>query len=142
AQETAAALVARYVSPASLPRLRIAFEGQIGSLGCTVQNSLISYFLRSDQSFGLEMLRKAMASRKHTRCYGGALSAAAGEEITPEFEALALECLNDGDEEAIFSAVSVLCAHGSIDNKTKIKAAIERLLNRWREEKKDVDAGI
>src|SRR5205814_8501673 len=130
AQETTAALVARYVSAASLPRLRVAFEDQIGTLGCTVQDSLISYFLRADQSFGLEMLRKAIASRNETRCYCNALSDAVEDEMTPEFEALALEYLNDSDEEVMFSAIRVLCAHGSIDNKTKIKAAIKQLLDR------------
>jgi hypothetical protein len=142
AQETAAALVARYVSAASLPRLRAAFEDQIGTLGCTVQSSLISYFLRSNQNVGLEMLRKALATRKHTRCYGNVLLAAAGEEITPEFEALALEYLNDSDEEVMYSAVRVLCAYGSIDNEAKIKAAIKQLLDRWRAEKIDPDSGI
>jgi hypothetical protein len=142
AQETTAALVARYVSAASLPRLRIAFEDQIGTLGCTVQASLISYFLRADESFGLEMLRKAVASRKDTRCYCDALPDAAGDEITPEFEALALEYLNDSDEEVMYSAVRVLCAYGSIDNKAKIKAAIKQLIDRWRGEKRDPESGI
>ncbi len=62
--------------------------------------------------------------------------------MTPEFEALALEYLSDSNEEVMYSAVGVLCAHGSIDNKTKIKAAIKQLLDRWREEKRDPDSVI
>jgi hypothetical protein len=142
AQETVAALVARYVSPASLPRLRGFFEDKIGTLGCTVQSSLLSYFLRSDQSLGLQMIRKALASRKVTRCYASALADVVGQELTPESEALVLEGLNETDAEVVSSAVQVLCAHGSADNKDKIKAAIKRLLDQWREEKRDPDESI
>ena len=50
--ETSTALIPRYVSAASLPRLRTAFENQIGQLACLQQGHLISYFLQLDPNFG------------------------------------------------------------------------------------------
>ena len=140
--ETAMALVSRYVSAGSLPRLRSAFENRIGEIPCAEQASIISYFLRADQNFGLEMVRKALDSRKQTRCYPSVLTGAAGDTITPEFEAVALAYLKDRDPEVAFSAVKVLCTRGSSNNRQAIKAAIKQLLERWREEKVDPDAPI
>jgi len=140
--ETSAALVSRYVSAAALPRLRSAFENQIGRMPCREQASILSYFLRADQNFGLEMVRKALDSRKHTHCYPSVLTDAAGETITPEFEAVALRYLNDQDPELAFSAVRVLCSGGSAKNKPAIKAAIKQRLEDWREKKVDPDASI
>ncbi|HEX7721608.1 MAG TPA: hypothetical protein VF397_05580 [Pyrinomonadaceae bacterium] len=138
--ETADALIARYVSAAALPRVRAGFENRIGELACANQASLISYFRRADQKFGLEMIRRALRSRKHTRCYPNVLTDAAGETITPEFEALAAEYLNDDDPEVVFSAVRVLCQHGSIANKPKIKAAIKQVIDQLRAAKVDPEA--
>ena len=138
--DTAMALVARYASAAALPRLRTAFEDQMGKMACANQASLISYFLRVDQNVGLEMIRKALASRKETHCFPNVLTEAAGETISPEFEALAAEYLNDDNGEVVFSAVSVLCKHGTAASREKIKGAIQRLLSRWREQKIDPDA--
>ena len=68
------------------------------------------------------------------------LTDAARETITPEFEALAAEYLNDDDPEVVFSAIKVLCEHGSIANKAKIKAAIKQVVDRLREAKVDPEA--
>ena len=138
--ETSAALVSRYVSAAALPRLRSAFENLIGRMACREQASILSYFLRADQNFGLEMVKKALDSRKHTHCYPSVLTDAAGETISPEFEAVALRYLDDRDAEVVFSAVKVLCGRGSANNRPAIKAAIKQLLERWREQKVDPDA--
>ena len=138
--ETSAALVSRYVSAASLPRLRAGFDQRLGKMACAEQASLISYFLRADQNYGLEAIRKALRSRKDTHCYANVLNEVAGDTISPQFEALALEYLNDPDAEMVFSAVKVLCAHGSITNKAKIKAAIKQVIERWRAAKVDPEA--
>jgi hypothetical protein len=138
--ETEVALVSRYVSAAALPRLRAAFENRIGKMACAEQASLISYFLRANQNYGLEATRKALASRKDTHCYPNVLTDAAGDTISPEFEALAIEYLNDPDPEVVFSVVKVLCEHGSITNKPKIKAAIKQVIDRWREARVDPEA--
>lgn len=140
--ETAMALVARYASPASLPRLRAGLENRVGELACAEQASLLSYFLRADQAFGLEMVKKAVLSRQHTHCYPEVLTAAAGETITPEFAALSREFLDDNDEEVVYRAVKVLCAQGSSQDKPKIKAAIKKILDQWRQEKKNPDAAV
>ena len=138
--ETSVALIPRYVSSASLPRLRAGFENRIGTMACRQQADVISYFLRAAPDFGLEMIKKAVRSRTETRCYPGALTAAAGDSISPEFEALALSYLDDDDPEVVFSAIQVLCKHGSIANKPRIRATIARLVNRWREAKLDPEA--
>jgi hypothetical protein len=138
--ETSMALVSRYVSAAAWPQLRAAFDHRIGQMACAEQASLLSYFLRSDQNYGLEAIRKALRSRKDTHCYSNVLTDAADETISPEFEAMTLEYLNDPDPEVVFSAVKVLCAHGSIAHKPKIKAAIKRVIDRWREAKVDPEA--
>jgi hypothetical protein len=139
---TSIALVSRYVSAASLPRLRVVFERLIGRMACAQQASLLSYFLRADQNYGLEMTRKALGARKVTRCYPDVLIQVAGDTITPEFEALAAQYLDDPHPEVVMSAVKVLCEHGSVANKSKIKVAIKRLLQRWQEEKVDPDAPL
>jgi hypothetical protein len=143
-EETAAALIARYVSPASLPRVREAFEDKIGTFGCTVQSSLIEYFLHSDQEFGLQMIRKELAVRKGTRCYATALGNAAvsDEQLTPPAESLVLEYLNDSDPDTVLSAVALLAAHGSSDSRSKIKAAITQLLERLRTQKRDPESDM
>ncbi len=141
-QETAVALVNRYASGASLPRLRVAFENKIGELDCTVQSSLISYFLGHDEAFGLEMLRKALAARKKTRCFADALTSAAQKKNSPEFEELALEYLDDKDEDVMRQAVQVLASYGAASDKARVKTRIKRQLDQWREEKRDPDASI
>lgn len=138
--DNALALVSRYVSAAALPQLRVAFEHQIGRMACAEQESLINYFLRADQAFGLQMIQKALSSRKNTHCYPNVLTSAAGDTITPEFEAIAVENLNDPDAEVVFSAVRVLCSHGSLANKPKIVAAIKQVVDRLREAKVDPES--
>jgi len=138
--ENSVALIPRYVSAASLPRLRAGFENQMGTIGCREQGWLLSYFLRANPDFGLEMIKKAIGSRKETRCYSGVLTDVAGDSISPEFEALALSYLDEDDPEIAFSAIQVLCRDGSIANKPKIKATITRIIDRWREAKLDPEA--
>jgi hypothetical protein len=136
--ETSIALVARYVSAASFPRLRQGLEDRIGKIGCGEQADLISYFLRADESFGMAMIRKAIASRKMTRCYVDALN-----DITvasPELEALAAQLLDDRDPEVAYSAITFLCRHGSVTNRAKIKATIKRVIDGWRDPKIDPEA--
>lgn len=141
-QETGVALVERYASRASLPRLRVAYEKQIGTLGCTVQEGLISYFLRYDEPFGLEMLRNALAARKKTRCFANALTTAARKKSSPEFEQLALESLDDKNEDVMFQGVQVLAKYGAGPEKDRVKSRIKQQLDEWREEKRDPDAAI
>jgi hypothetical protein len=137
---TSTALIPRYVSAASLPRLRTAFENQIGRLACLQQGHLISYFLRVDPDFGLEMVRKAVDSRRETHCYSSVLNGAVREALLPEFEKLALDYLDDSDPEVVLSAEQILSKSGSAANKAKIKAAITRVINAWREARVDPEA--
>jgi hypothetical protein len=138
--ENSTALIPRYVSAASLPRLRASFENHIGTMACLQQADLISYFLRTDPDFGIDMIRKAIRSREQTGCYTSVLTDAARDSISPEFETLALTYLDDDDPQVAFSAVHVLCKHGSIANKPQIRATIARIINRWREAKVDPEA--
>ena len=138
--ETSMALILRYVSAASLPRLRAAFENQIGKLACLQQSDLISYFLRVDPNFGLEMIKKGVGARGETNCYQSVLNDPAIESMSSEFERLALDFLDDDDPEVVLSAEQILCKRGSVASKPKIRAAITRVISAWREAKVDPEA--
>lgn len=142
-QETALALVDRYASAAVLPRLRVAFENRIGNIACRSQESLLAYFLRADEDFGIEMLRKALASRKQTRCYANALSTAATTtRMSPKLKAFAITSLDDKNEDVMAQAAKVLSRYGDAANKVKVKARIKQQLEQWRAEKRDPDTEI
>jgi hypothetical protein len=141
-EETALALVNRYASVAALPRLRVAFENRIGNMACLSQESLLSYFLRSDEGFGIEMLRAALNAREQTRCYATALTTAATNRMSPALKHLALEVLEDKNEDVMGQAAEVLGKFGDATNKDRVKARIKQQLTQWREEKRDLDAAI
>jgi hypothetical protein len=100
-------------------------------MGVLQQRDLISYFLRVAPDFGLEVVRKAM------RTDAQVLSEAVEESMSAEFEKLSLDSLDDDNPHMVLSAVQVLCKHGAAANKPKIRAAIMRVINRWREAKVD-----
>jgi hypothetical protein len=77
------------------------------------------------------MIRKAMRTDPRV------LSEAVGESMSAKFEKLALDSLDDDNPDMVLSAVQVLCKYGSAANKPKIRAAITRVINRWREAKLD-----
>jgi hypothetical protein len=141
-QETALALVNRYASAAALPRLRVAFENRIGNIACSSQESLLAYFLRADEDFGIEMLRKALTERKQTRCYANALTTAADTRMSPKLKELAIVSLDDKNEDVMAQAAAVLSSHGDAANKAKVKARIKQQLDQWRAEKRDPEKAI
>jgi hypothetical protein len=141
-QETALALVDRYASGGALPRLRVGFENRIGNIACSSQDSLLAYFLRADEDFGIEMLRKALAERKQSRCYANALTTAAATRRSPKLKELAIATLDDKNEDVMAQAARVLGSDGDAANKAKVKARIKQQLDQWRAEKRDADAAI
>jgi hypothetical protein len=141
-EEAALGLVDRYASAAALPRLRVAFENQIGNIACRSQESLLAYFLRADEDFGIEMLNKALGAREKTRCYANALTSAVTAPMSPGLKQLVIDALDDKNEDVMSQAAEVLSTYGEAANKTKVKARIRQQLDQWRAEKRNPDADI
>lgn len=106
-------LIGRYATPAIFPRV-VAMEGdRVGQIPCEAQAALLAYAFRSDPGSGAEMLEKALAARKSTRCYTMTLGEVARRHMTPEIEQVAIAHLHDPDLEVAASAAATLRNYGS-----------------------------
>lgn len=132
--DTYSALVARYATRSILPRIQAAYADRIGKWACRIQTSLLTYFLRIDPNYGVEMLEKALASRnkaKDSRCYPSQLIELKGEYGTEEVKRVALAHLNDPQAEVMMSAAVFISRYGSQVDKQSLWNTLERWHERY-----------
>jgi hypothetical protein len=124
-------LAERYASSAVAPKLKSSYEKKVGHFACAPQDALLSYFLRVDHDSGLDLVQKALASRKSTGCYQTLLGSLARKQISPELEKLAVSFLDDADPEMVRSAAEMLGFYGSKDARDPLLHRFERWREMW-----------
>jgi hypothetical protein len=125
-----AQLLARYATPAILPRIKSAWLEQNSAWSCEVQAPVIAYFLRVDPAFGTQMLEPALsiAGRARRGCYiSGMLGLVAQFYACPELEAVAIRHLDDPEPAVVLDAVATLGKNGSA------AAEVDKRLSRFPE---------
>jgi hypothetical protein len=145
--EMAARLLARYGTAAALPRAKKFYGDGSGHWACDLQASLLAYFLRVDEPFGLERLREALTRRSKdysdgrgfSHCYSSVLRDVSGIYACPAMEKVALEFLEDADPEVASTAAAYIGRHGALADKAALFARLERWHNEWKERKQDLE---
>lgn len=125
-------LVERYATAAVSPRVRALFEKRgVGSWACAPQAALLAYFLRVEPVTGEALLRQALTSRQHTRCYPSVLKDVASLYATAELEEVASDALTDPDPEVVAGAAAVLGEHGSAAAEDRLWRRLEEWHGEW-----------
>jgi hypothetical protein len=123
-------LIARYATSASLSDVTAAVGDKIGKMPCLFQAPLLAYFLRVDPRQGAEVLEKALAARKDTRCFESELGEVANLFMSPEVKQAAINHLNDPNMVVSIQAAAVLSKHSTVEDET----LLWNRLQQWREE--------
>lgn len=131
--EAIASLIERYASGGISQQVRSIYEAPgAGKWACSIQSSLIAYFLRVDPSLGSEYLKQALAARGKdlSRCYTSTLLGVALLQPTRELEEIATASLDDDDPEVVAHAAQVLERFGSVDAEKAIWAPVREMARR------------
>jgi hypothetical protein len=124
-------LAERYASSAVAAKLKSAYEERVGRFACAPQEALLSYFLRVDPETGLDLVEKALASRKSTGCYQTILGNIARKRMRPELETMAISTLNDPDPQLVRDAAEMLGNYGSKDARDALLHRFEQWHEVW-----------
>lgn len=124
-------LAERYASSAVAAKLTSTFGEMVGRIACAPQEALLSYFLRVDPDSGLDLVQKALASRKATGCYETLLGNIARKQMSPQLEKIAISSLDDGDPEMVRSAAEMLGGYGSKDARDALLHRFEQWHEVW-----------
>ena len=130
--EAIASVIERYASDGIAQRVRAVYEAPgAGKWACSIQASLIAYFLRVDPPSGSEYLKQALAARGKnlSRCYTSALLDVARLQSGQAVEEIAIASLDDDDPEVVAHAAQVLQEFGSAD----AEKALWRRFEKWHE---------
>lgn len=139
--ETQCYLVARYATPAILPRVKAIYPDS-GKWACTLQDDLLAYFLRVSPAFGAEKVRLALSKRGegYSRCYTLLTSWLANWQMTTELKEIALAALNDPDPEVVADAAKALGEHGPPEVEQALWRRFEQWHNEWKDRKADLQS--
>jgi hypothetical protein len=127
----AAKLVARYGSPAIYARVRKTYGDTPGNWACSLQASLIAYFLRHDPQEGTTLLNQALGERERTGCYRTVLADVARTNMSLALERVAIQHLDDANREIAANAVAVLGSHGSPAAEQSLWDTFQKWHNAW-----------
>ena len=131
-ESTIVELIGRYATPGVFARVMAIEADQLGQMPCEAQAALLAYAFRSDPASGAELLSKALAARKATRCYTTVLGeVAARGQMTPEIEQEAVAHLDDPDVEVVASAVTTLGRYGSAEAEQPLWDRLRKWHSAW-----------
>lgn len=126
-------LIERYATASVSPRVKAFYSDKAGQWACSIQSSLLAYFLRVDAAMGIELVKQALAAGpKYTGCYASLFVDVAKLRTPPELEVLAIEHLDDPDPKVVFSAASMLGQHGSAGAEKPLWQRLEKWLQEWK----------
>jgi hypothetical protein len=127
-------LIERYATASVSSRVRAFYGDKAGNWACSIQSSLLAYFLRVDSAMGIELVERELAARGdgYTRCYSSLLVDVAKLRTTPGLEALAIERLDDPDPEVVINAASMLGQYGSAEAENPLWQRLEKWLHEWK----------
>jgi hypothetical protein len=120
-------LIARYASAAILPRVKRFYGDPDRGWSCETQAALLAYFLRTAPAYGADMVSRALAMRRDTRCYSTLLQDVAQLRMNADVERIAVAHLSDADAEVATSAANVLGQYGS----SRAEAPLWQRLRQW-----------
>jgi hypothetical protein len=126
-------LVARYATPAVLPRVRRYYEHDINEWMCW-QPRFIAYFLRVDPATGAAKLRELLdtpAAPQHPTCARQALGEVAQIFYSPALEQAAVAHLDDRDRRIAIDAAQTLGRYGSPAAERALWGRLERWHAEW-----------
>ena len=106
-------LIGRYATTAIFPRVLAMEENRLDKMPCEAQAAFLAYVFKADAVTGAQMLEKALAARKATRCYTTVLGEVARRRNAPEVQQSAITHLDDPDPEVAASAADTLGRYGS-----------------------------
>lgn len=123
-----APVIERYASGRMLDDVLALYREATG-WACEIQAALLGYILKHSRETGIAEVRKALGRRgkAHTGCYRDALFSALPGHWSAEAEALALESLDDPEQDVRISAAKALIAAGSLRASGAVLALIEGL---------------
>lgn len=110
-----ASLVERYATTRVLPQIIEFYQKHEGRLACSIQASLLRYWVKHDRSNGLAAVVKAISLREHTRCYTSVLWDVLSACYGPDAEEIAISFLNDEEPDVVVGAVRLLARKGTKD---------------------------
>ena len=131
-ESTIVELIGRYATPGVFARVMAIEADRLGQMPCEAQAAFLAYAFRSDPASGAELLSKALAARKATRCYTTVLGeVVARRQMTPEIEQEAVAHLDDPDMEVAASAVVTLGRYGSAEAEQPLWDRLRRWHSAW-----------
>jgi hypothetical protein len=127
-----ARLLARYATPAILPRVKAVWLKLDSTRKCDAQAQMLAYFLRVDPAFGAEQLEKGLSAVAQVDSCGNGdlLENTAQLYSCPELEAAAIRHLDDPNPAIALNAVETLGKFGS----AAAEAPLWRRFEKWHEE--------
>lgn len=106
-------LIERYATERILPDVIARYQKNEGMWACSMQESLLRYWIKHDPNAGLAAVRRAALLREHTGCYRMVLGNVLSRYYGPAAESLALSFLDDKDNEVVLDVVRLLERKGS-----------------------------
>jgi hypothetical protein len=126
-------LVARYATPAVLPRVRAYYETRLNEWMCW-QAPFIAYFLRVEPALGKAKLEEVLDTPpkpRHPRCAPGLLPAVGKLFYSPALESVAISHLDDPNHQVAAEAAAVLGGQGSPAAAAPLWHRLERWQAQW-----------
>jgi hypothetical protein len=96
---------------------------------CGYEPQVLRYVLRVAPDYGVEQVRRAMAERNQTRCFTQLLQAL-GDQI-PQAEQIAIEALDDPEQDVQQDAVIALTRWGTSEAEEPMWKRLERFHEEW-----------
>ncbi|HTY63084.1 MAG TPA: hypothetical protein VMG30_12620 [Acidobacteriota bacterium] len=133
-----AQLLARYGTPAILPRIKAALLENEDLWSCDIHAPIIAYLLRVDSAFGAAELESALSpENRKTECKP-MLSDVARFYTSSELEALAIRHLDDPDPAVVQDCAEALGRYGSKNAEAPIWRRFEKWHNDWKDRAREL----
>jgi hypothetical protein len=118
-------LIERYATARVLPRVIEFYQKNKGRWACSIQDSLLRYWVKHDRRNGLTAVVEAVGfrNRKHTRCYTSVLYHVLSAHYGPDAEEIAISFLDDEEPDLLIDVVRLLGHNGSV-------GCVDRLLRK------------
>jgi hypothetical protein len=133
-----AQLLARYGTPAILPRIKAALLENENLRSCDIHAPIIAYLLRVDPAFGTEELENALSPENRKTGCKPMPSAVARFYASAELEVLAIRHLDDPDLAVVRDCAETLGRYGSENAEVPIWRRFEKWRNDWKDRAREL----
>lgn len=108
-------LIERYATARVLPEIIKFYQKNKGKWACSIQDSLLRYWMKHERPKGLAAVVEAAGLREHTRCYTSVLWHVLSAHYGQDAEKIAISFLDDEEPEVVVHVVRLLARKGSAD---------------------------